>query len=63
MKCTNFGCQEEAGYFDKYHSEIALCWKHAAEYFEAFADWLWLGTPGALQSWLDTFGKSGGKLK
>ena len=63
IKCTNFGCEEEARYFDKYHTEIALCYSHATAYFDAFGVWLWRGTPDALSKWLAAFNESGGKLK
>lgn len=63
MKCTNFGCDEDAIYFDRHHTEIALCGRHAVDYLETFSEWLWCGTPGALREWLEVFNRSGGKLK
>jgi len=62
-KCTNFGCEDEAHYHDRYHEDIWLCHKHAADYFEAFSEWLWRGTPDSLREWLEVFNRSGGTLK
>lgn len=63
MKCTRDKCTYEALFQDKRYPEICLCLDHATAFFDAFADWLWLGTPTALKRWLDVFNESGGKLK